>query len=397
MARDNDGVFNISKISQSDTSKPSMATGGASPTWSTHNGKFAYGASGTTEVLLITSNLTTQDDDVVQRRPGGELKDDERRKLEHQGVPRDCHHDDLSIMRARYGLDKKKSIAEVLRDDGSLTCEQVTKKITQLMNNTETCGGEVISCNKNYNLNCTICFVVILYYAGPGKKGTGDWCFSDGFISFRDIMHLYLQNAYFKGKLLYVISDCSYSGCWVKEAMSFLDEHGVGPCGHTAKEKGILVKVLASCLANEVPAELAFSTRCAKNDKNTGTVLYDFRSRGKEIRDGQHTSGLDFTAVQCKSKIDEPCTRIPGLTWKGGKIIKVTGEAKGRPVWHYVLVDEETIKEFFDKMKEGNFDVADYGQVLKSGWGQEPPEEVQEWIKEHFQAPSEEDYKSLHT
>ncbi len=104
-----------------------------------------YGASGKREVLLITSNFTTQDDDVIPRRPGGELKDDETRKLENQGIPRDCHHDDLSIMKARFSLDKTEiSIAEVLRDDGSLTCEQVTKKITQLQNNTDTCGGEVI-------------------------------------------------------------------------------------------------------------------------------------------------------------------------------------------------------------------------------------------------------------
>ncbi len=147
-------------------------TGGSFPTWDTHNGKYGYGATGKTEVLLVTSNLTTQDDDVVQRRPGGELKDDERRKLEHQGVPRDCHHDDTSIMKARHSLDKEKSIAEVLRDDGSLTCEQVIKKITQLQNNTDTCGGKVISYNKNYNLNCTIFYSrTPLYW--PWQEGNG--------------------------------------------------------------------------------------------------------------------------------------------------------------------------------------------------------------------------------
>ncbi len=120
-----------------------MATGGISPTWSTSNGKYAYGASGKAEVLLITSNPTTQDDDVIPRRPGGELTDDDRQKLEHQGVTRDSHHDDLSIMKARFILDKDKSIAEVLRYDGSLSCEQVTKKIALLLNNTDTCGGEL--------------------------------------------------------------------------------------------------------------------------------------------------------------------------------------------------------------------------------------------------------------
>ena len=260
------------------------------------------------------SNPTTQDDDVVPRRPGGELTDDDRRRLEHQGVPRDSHHDDLSIMKARFSLDKEKTIAEVLRDDGSpLTCEQVTKKITQLLNNTDTSGGETII---QYNYILIKSFVVILYYAGPGKKGTGDWCFSDGFISFRDIMQLYLQNAYFKGRVLSITTDCSYSGCWVKEAMVFMDEQDVGPCGHAAKEKGILIQVFASCQANEIPAELAFSTHCAENDKNIGTLSYTISLWGNKIHDGQHASGLDFTIVRCKSKIDEPCTMAPGSTWQ---------------------------------------------------------------------------------
>ncbi len=56
--------------------------------------------------------------------------------------------------------------------------------------------------------------------------------------------------------------------------MAFMDNQDVGPCGHAAKEKGILVKVFASCPANEIPAELAFSTHCAQNDKNIGNVSY---------------------------------------------------------------------------------------------------------------------------
>ena len=56
-------------------------------------------------------------------------------------------------------------------------------------------------------------------------------------------------------------------GSWVRKAMAFMDEQGMGPCGHMAKRKGILVKVYASCQAIdlEIPFPLAFSTNCAKN------------------------------------------------------------------------------------------------------------------------------------
>ncbi len=189
-------------------------------------------------------------------------------------------------------------------------------------------------------------------------------------------MELYLQNAHIKGRVLSIATDCSYSGCWVKEATSFMEEHGVGPCGRAAKEKGILAQVFASCLTNEIPAELAFSTHCAKNDKNIGIVSYTI-NLGKEIHDGQRASGLDFTTVQCKSKIDEPCTMAPGSTWQqwstAERVMTIRGKDKGRPAWCYLLLvdDEATIGAFHDKVELG-IDVDNYGQILKCGLGQDP-------------------------
>ena len=148
---------------------------------------------------------------------------------------------------------------------------------------------------------------------------TGDWCFSDGFITLRDLLDLYMSNQHFKGRIFAIDSDCSYSGSWVKECMEFLDEQGVGPCGHVAKEKGILVQVIASCMSFEIPVEMAFSAHCAINDKNTRTLSFNVAAglrRAQQIHECQHPSGIDSTHVQCKNKIDEPCTMAPGSTWQ---------------------------------------------------------------------------------
>ena len=83
--------------------------------------------------------------------------------------------------------------------------------------------------------------LVALHYIGPGKRNTGDWCFEDGFITFKDLTDLYLQ--LLRGHVLTIVTDCSHSGCWVKQCITFLDEQGVGPCGHSAREKGILINV----------------------------------------------------------------------------------------------------------------------------------------------------------
>ena len=51
---------------------------------------------------------------------------------------------------------------------------------------------------------------VAVCYFGPGKRSTGDWCFEDGFITFRDIAELYIKH--FRGRVLSIHSDCSYAG-----------------------------------------------------------------------------------------------------------------------------------------------------------------------------------------
>ena len=125
-----------------------MATGGdpsdiSAVTWTTYSGKYAYSAYGTIDVLFIISDSPSRNPDVVPRRSCGELTDDERRKLEHQGVSRDSHHDDLSIMKARYSMDKLCAVVGVESGDSGreLTCEDVKKQIASLMNNTDKAAG----------------------------------------------------------------------------------------------------------------------------------------------------------------------------------------------------------------------------------------------------------------
>ena len=125
-----------------------MATGGGQAfqvDWSNLSGKVQYAAVGERDVLFIVSDSSSRNPDVVPSRSRGELTNDERRKLEHQGVPRDCHHDDLSIMKARYELDTENQIVGVESGDSGreLTCEDVKKQIASLMNNTDKRGGEL--------------------------------------------------------------------------------------------------------------------------------------------------------------------------------------------------------------------------------------------------------------
>ena len=159
------------------------------------------------------------------------------------------------------------------------------------------------------------CHAATIIYIGAGRRNTGDWCFEDGFITFRDIAQLYLRASHnFKGRVLTTVSDCSYSGCWVRDCMASLDEQGVQPCGHKAREKGIVIKVFASCKSNEIPTEYRHSVSGTGNEKSTGTVFFN---TPKQLLETQTTDCIDSSELGCDSKtIDEPCTLPPGLTWR---------------------------------------------------------------------------------
>ena len=154
--------------------------------------------------------------------------------------------------------------------------------------------------------------------------------------------------------------------------------------------------MFASCRSNQVPYRLLYSIRGCANDKNNGNFF--IRPNGFEVVQAQFITSITSTYISCENKsITEQCTQKPGCTWHkrsaSDRIFKVRGEDHGRPAWHYVLLvdDQDTIDKFKaltqgENAGKNTLNVSDYGQVLKSGWGEEPPNDVKEWI-ENYEAP----------
>ncbi len=69
---------------------------------------------------------------------------------------------------------------------------------------------------------------------------------------------------------------------------------------------------------------------------------------------------------------------------RGDLVYLVRGTDNGRKAWHYVLVDKLKLPIFLKKIETGSLDLADYGAVLASGWGEDPPESVKKSISEQY-------------
>ena len=240
---------------------------------------------------------------------------------------------------------------------------------------------------------CFPTLTAVIYYIGAGRKNTGDWCFEDGVITFRDITELYLRaSPSFKGRVLTIVSDCSYSGCWVRDCMEFLDLQGVQPCGHKAREKGILIKVYASCGPTQIPTQYQFSVHGASNDRNKGHM---FSYTSKQLLDTQHTYSVNSSVIRCRDSehIEDTCLLQSDCTWQKWRkrehiqLIVDVDESHSRPTWQYVLLDDNETKvwEFKEKRGKGEpIDVTEYGRILESGWGKEPSNEVKHEIEREY-------------
>ena len=238
--------------------------------------------------------------------------------------------------------------------------------------------------------------IVDLYYIGHGRRNTGDWCFQDGYITFTDLAQLYLQ--LLRGRVLSIVTDCSHSGSWVKQCMAFLDQQGVGPCGHSARDKGIFIYVFSSCLSHQVPRQLAYSVYGSSNDKNMGlyviTKACHFISLEAKMADNQHGYGINSTEIRCgQQAIDEECLCLPGATWEKwdmwNRQKNITNA--GMNTWDILLLvdDDETVLRFLETAQTGHIN-RESGEILRSGHGQEPTKEDVQLAMENFRIYREE-------
>ncbi len=51
----------------------------------------------------------------------------------------------------------------------------------------------------------------------------------------------------------------------------------------------------------------------------------------------------------------------------------VRGEEHGKKAWYYVKVERGRLPSFKKAMKAGEYNLTDYGEILSSGWGENPP------------------------
>jgi hypothetical protein len=141
-------------------------------------------------------------------------------------------------------------------------------------------------------------------------------------VKFEDIYRLYKD--FFKGRYLYIVSDCCYSGSWVEECARLLDEDGI-KCGHAAERQSVYIKVFAACLPNEGAYD-KYYTQCQgvklhshPTDRSKTVKFAEHRClHYKSSDESQTTLGVDFTKIDpsvCILNREGKCTHYHNATW----------------------------------------------------------------------------------
>ena len=224
----------------------------------------------------------------------------------------------------------------------------------------------------------------LIQYLGHSEKGTGNWCFKDGTISFQEIFNLYRK--FSAGKLLSLLSDCCYSGHWVRECAKTLDSLRIPPCGHRARENGALVKVFASCQPDEEAGEPCYSIASVKSDTD-GSIKHHPQPLIQ-----QKSTWFDSTQLVCCKRPDFPCpkTTFQHLKWEDAvdrsmSIQQIKRKDGGRDMWYYIMLHqagkdyrEAFISEF---TKDHTLRLRDWGYVLESGEGTDIPQDIDKKVR----------------
>lgn len=67
-----------------------------------------------------------------------------------------------------------------------------------------------------------------------------------------------------------------------------------------------------------------------------------------------------------------------------GLHLVLTKTKDGVDAWWYILVDAPKLKAFLKAMEKGNVDLADFGQIIHSGYGATPPSTIKREMAEKY-------------
>jgi hypothetical protein len=173
----------------------------------------------------------------------------------------------------------------------------------------------------------------------------------------------------------------------VLDCAKTLDLLGIPPCGHRARERGVLLRVFASCQPQQKAVEPGYSMNALSvGDDGIATV------QATSFED-QKSAWFSGTKLVCCRGPDTPCPKntFTQLKWMDGvarsfPINSFTRKEQGRDTWCcFMLKDasQETAEAFEAELKKNSSPkLSKWGYILFDGEGEKVPSDIVEKLLE---------------
>ena len=122
-----------------------------------------------------------------------------------------------------------------------------------------------------------------------------------------------------------------------------------------------------------------------KGPKDLKQIAEEAKKKSDEMKDKSFMEG--DAALQDLKKAESGYNQVVKKKTKKalqGKIFLIRGKDNNRPAWHYILVPPEHIKQLRQQRAGSNIDVTDYGKIVRSGWGENPSDQIVKEIEEEY-------------
>ncbi len=241
-------------------------------------------------------------------------------------------------------------------------------------------GKYTLVCVPFINPDCShdiFSFLAYIWYFGHSEKDTGNWCFKDGTISFDEILDIYRRQQ--RETLLTIISDCSFSGNFVRRYAEILDNENIPPCGHKTNDT---VRIYSSTRPLQEAQELCYSDRGVEVRRDGDFLFLD-----TPLTSQQSTYHGDFTKLVCCGGPMDSCRMdedMKGWTWTEvveGKfrhyIYIIKGYQRGRECWYMILLSRDgEYTKYEAEITKGKIDAHEWGCILYSAIDEQLPRKL---------------------
>lgn len=120
----------------------------------------------------------------------------------------------------------------------------------------------------------------------------------------------------------------------------------------------------------------SFAERFAKKSGN-------FTSQALEKKEPESSSAVQ-KSLEKKNDLKDIAAVDPQKRSKAELIYLVKGVDAGRNAWYYVLVERLKVQLFLKALNDDIIHLEEYGKILYSAYGDEPPEEITNALKKEY-------------